>query len=498
MTPFFGREEEIARLRQLLEAALARARSEDARAARRLGASGSAGPALVPGLAEDSRPRLVTITGPPGIGKTRLAVETARRLEQAFQGALWFVPLADLPEPDLILDRVRGALGLPPHVAGERPLQAATRMLSRQPSLLVVDNFEHLVERGTSLLLMLIAEIPALTCLVTSRRRLDVAGEQEFPLAPLPTPRGRLLSAAGRRDPDQLARLSGIASVGLFLQRVRSRKPDFRLSEGNAALIAEICCRLEGVPLAIELAAGRMRNIELPQLWERLKERLDFPPSRQRDVDPRHRSLYRTIQWSFDLLSPELQRVFLRLGVFHGGCMPAAAAFVCFGREEEPEATRQSCALDGLDQLCDCSLLQMEEVGNEVRYRLLEMLREFAWAGLQQSGEEEDASRRHALFFLDLAERAGVDWNRSTTTFEAPCAGRWRTTSRSAFAWRLPCSPSGPCAATGPRVASGWRRLDHVAPTSPDAWAPGYGAQPSGLPSSRKITRVPPHCWRSG
>jgi predicted ATPase/DNA-binding SARP family transcriptional activator len=365
---FFGREEEIARLEELLCSSVI---------------------------------RLVTLTGPGGSGKTRLGIAVAGRLEQAFGGAVVFVALADLTDIRQIPGAIADALGLA-RVAGVEPMAQVIDALGSQPWLLVLDNFEHLVASpprgvepaGAPLVRSLLERVPTLTCLVTSRQPLGIAGEQEFVLLPLPTPR--------RSEP--LERVTQYASVQLFLDRARAVRADFRLTEGNTPAVAELCDRLEGLPLALELAAARTGVLTPQQMLKRLAASGPSPAGRfdllvSRRVSSRHRSLLAAIEWSYQSLSPELQRFFARLSVFRGGWTLEAAEAVC----EAPDA------LDDLEQLRQCSLVYADEAGlpegAAMRYRLLETLREFA---AQQLSAEEQAAlgRRHAGYFLALVEQA--------------------------------------------------------------------------------------------
>lgn len=331
LTHFFGREAEIAQLEQLLLA----------------------------------QTRLVTLTGLAGTGKTRLAAAVAGRLMQPFQGAVWFVPLVELTDPRLIADAVRDAMRLPRYPNVE-PLEQVVTALSGQRSLLALDNFEHLLPEGAPIVRMLLERVPTLTCLVTSRQWLGLAGEREFVVPPLPTPRGG-------ESPEQLL---GCESVQLFCDRAQAVRPDFQVTPGNAASVAALCERLEGIPLALELAAARLRALTPAQMRVHLEQRFEFLASRRADVIPRHRSLRAALDWSYGLLSSELQRFFIRLCVFRGGWTLSAAEGVC----DEPRA------LEYLEQLRECSLLIVEEEAGIARYRFLETIREYGEEKLRALG----------------------------------------------------------------------------------------------------------------
>jgi predicted ATPase len=377
-TRFFGREEEIARLRERL-------------------------------LLEETR--LVTLTGAGGGGKTRLAIEVGNTLQEEFTGGVWFVPLADLSDPRLIAGAVRDALRLP-RSPGVEPLEQVVGALSQWErhgirSLMVLDNFEQLAAGGALVALTLLKRVPSLTCLVTSRRRLNVAGEREFPVLPLPTP-------TGSPSPEPLMQY---ASVQLFVDRAQMARPDFQVTARNASSIAELGRRLEGIPLAIELAAARMQVFSPSQMIARLTRRFDLLTQRRVDTTARHRSLWAAMEWSYDLLSPELQRFFARLSVFRSGwSVEAAAAILDFGLPildsgadtatiQNPKSKIQNEVLDYLAQLRSHSLVLAEEGEPEMRYRMLETLREFG--AEQLTAEERSAlSQRHAYYFLSLAEEA--------------------------------------------------------------------------------------------
>jgi len=338
--------------------------------------------------------RLVTLTGPGGSGKTRLALEAARGAAGAFAGPVCFVPLADLADARFIPEAVAGALGLPRSAAQEPLEQVVAVLAALPPALLVLDNFEHLVERGTPVVFSLLSRLPALTCLVTSRRRLGLPGEREHPVPPLPLP-----------EPDGTPeRVAEAASAQLFVDRAQAARPDFQLTPGNAAAVAALCLRLEGSPLAIELVAARAMSLTPAQMTERLASRFELLTSRRWDKGGRHRSLWAAIGWSFDLLPPALRRFFAGLSVFRGGCTVETAEAVC----GEP------LALEFLTQLRERSLLVIEEAhtgsGSEMRFRLLESLREFGWEHLSPD-ERRAQGRRHADHFQALAAQMAALWS---------------------------------------------------------------------------------------
>jgi predicted ATPase/DNA-binding SARP family transcriptional activator len=354
-TRFFGREAELSRLQALLR------------------------------LPET---RLVTLTGPGGTGKTRLAIETAARLAEAFSGAVWFVPLADLSDARLIPTALIEALRLLPSGSLD-PLEQAVEALARQPALLALDNFEQLVEEGARLVRTLLERVPTLTLLLTSRQRLELTGEHEFFVTPLPTP-------YDEGTPEQVRLYE---SVQLFIDRAQAVKPDFQVTAGNAGAIARLCAGLEGIPLALELAAARAQVLTPAQMLAQLEHRFDFLVSRRRDAEARHRTLRSAMDWSYRLLPPELQRFCAQLSVFRGGWSAEAAEAVC----EEP------LALDYLAMLRECSLVLVEESDSgvaEMRFRMLETIREYGQERLREREAEEPIQAHHRDFFLQLAEEA--------------------------------------------------------------------------------------------
>ena len=341
--------------------------------------------------------RLVTLTGPGGCGKTRLAVEAARESLDAFQGAVWFVLLGGLSDPSLIGSAILEALRVPASPQLES-LEQAAQALSRQRSLLVLDNFEHLVDGGAPLVRTLLERVPALTCLVTSRHCLHLRGEREFPVAPLPTPRGE----------EAADELVSYPSVGLFVDRAQATRPDFQVTATNAPVVAELCQRLEGIPLALELAAARAQVLTPSQMLAQLEHRFDFLVSRARDVEERHRTLRTAIEWSYQLLPSELQRFFVRLSIFRGGCTLQAAEAIC----------GEVSVFDAVLDLCSHSLLHSQEVDTTARYQMLESIREFAREMLAPDAEG-GLRTRHAQYFLGLAQdcAAGADGPREAEAF---------------------------------------------------------------------------------
>ncbi len=331
-----------------------------------------------------ARTRILTLTGMGGSGKTRLAVEAARELLDNFNNAIYFVSLADLRDARLIADTLLKALSLS-RIANSEPLAQAAVKLSEQPSLLIFDNFEHLLAEGSLVVRELLERVPSLVCLITSRQPLGISGEQEFPILPLPIP-------AASDAPENVL---GFGSVQLFLDRAQAVRPDFQITQANTEAMAQLCRHLEGIPLAIELAAAQAKVLTPSQMLGQLARRFDFLVSRRRDAIERHRTLRSAIDWSHQQLAPELQRFFAGLSVFRGGWEIAATETVC----------EESGAADYLMKLQENSFVVVEEHAGTMRYRILETVREYAE---QRLGEEERTKllRSHAGFFLQLAETA--------------------------------------------------------------------------------------------
>lgn len=348
--------------------------------------------------------RLVTVSGPGGVGKSRLAVQVASALLADFADGVFFVPLASVRDPDRLIPAVAEVLGL--HESSGRPLLDSLKdYLRTKRLLLLLDNFEQLLA-AAPVVSDLLAAAPHLHILVTSRAALHLRGEHEFPVPPLSLPElderqmtkdeGHMLS-----DPSSLVvRLSSSEAVRLFIERAQAVKPDFALTPENALAVAEICRRLDGLPLAIELAAARVLLLPPQALLARLGSRLNVLIGGPRDLPARQHTLRDTIDWSYNLLSQEEQRLFARLGVFVRGCTFEALQAVC-----DPDGTLN--ALEVAASLADKSLLRyIEQADSEPRFAMLETIREFAQEKLRESGEVEAVRVRHLDYFLTLAEKA--------------------------------------------------------------------------------------------
>jgi predicted ATPase len=358
-TPLIGREKEVAEVRDLL-------RGEET--------------------------RMLTLTGPGGIGKTRVALQAAADLLEDFPDGTFFAPLATLSEAELLIPAVAETLGV--RETADQPLDESLKdYLHERRLLLVLDNFEQVLEAAPQVT-ELLAEGPGLKVLATSRTPLRLYGEKAYAVPPLSVPDVRHL-------PD-LKALSQYEAVRLFIERAKSAKVDFEVTGESAPAVAEICVRLDGLPLAIELAAARITMLPPKAMLQRLSSRLKLLTGGARDLPERQRTLRATIEWSFALLEEGEQLLFGRLAVFSGGRTLQAIEAICDAEGDLPVD-----AFEGVSSLLDKSLLRQEEgPGGEPRFVMLETVHEFAREKLQGSGEAEEIRRMHAEYFLTLAEEA--------------------------------------------------------------------------------------------
>jgi len=356
--PFIGREEELEQLRRLLR-----------------------GPV-----------RMVTLTGPGGTGKTRLAIQAGASLLDEFEDGVFFVSLAPVQDPNLVAPRIGTALGVRENPS-RSALEGLLDSLQGKHLLLLLDNFEQIVAAAPTVT-DLLAACPGLKILVTSRIVLRVSGEHEFAVPPLQLP--------DPQRPLPAERLGEYPAVALFLQRAQAVKMGFALTAENALEVARICAHLDGLPLAIELAAARVKLLSPHAILQRLGSRLDFLKGGARDGPARHQTLRQAIAWSYDLLEPEERPFFRRLAVFVGGFTLEGAEQVCAGQVEGGTS-----ALDAVGALVDQSLLrQAQGPESEPRFGMLENIREFGLECLRAAGEWEQARRAHTAYFLALAEQA--------------------------------------------------------------------------------------------
>jgi predicted ATPase len=331
--------------------------------------------------------RLITLTGPGGVGKTRLAVEGARRLAPAFTDGVRFVDLAPIRAADLLPAAIAAGLGL--NTSGDRLVSDVLSYLRVRRLLLVLDNFEQVID-GARVVAELLAAAPGLVVLVASRTVLRLNGENEVAVPPLPVP------PPGSGEP------ADYPSVRLFAARARAEVPDFELTSRNAQVVAEICRRLDGLPLAIELAAARVRLLPPQALLARLDDWMSLLTAGPRDLPERQRTLRNTLDWSFGLLSADEQALFTRLAVFAGSFGLPAVTAVC------GDAAQRS-VIDTLSSLVDSSLVRAEPSEDEPRFNLLETIREYALERLRDSADWRDVHDRHAAYFLALAKPAETE-----------------------------------------------------------------------------------------
>jgi predicted ATPase/class 3 adenylate cyclase len=336
--------------------------------------------------------RIVTLTGPGGTGKTRLALEIGAQLLSEFADGVFFVPLAPVVDPELVPSTVAQNLSVPEE--GTKPiLESVKDHLARKELLLVFDNFEQILEAARFVSEILTAA-PQVKALATSRAPLRVYGEYEYAVPPMALP-----------DPDRLPSLSSLTeyeSVALFVERARAVKHDFHLTEDNAPAIAEICARLDGLPLAIELAAARIKLLGPQELLARLKDSLEMLTGGPRDLPERQQTLRGAIDWSYTLLDDDLRTLFRRLAAFNGGWTFDAAERIC-----DPQGELGTDMFEGLERLVEHSLVRRFETElDESRFRMLVTIREFALDALEDCGEKDQIQRRHAEYFLETARGA--------------------------------------------------------------------------------------------
>jgi predicted ATPase/DNA-binding XRE family transcriptional regulator len=364
--------------------------------------------------------RLLTLTGTGGVGKTRLALEAAQGAAGLFPDGVVFVALAPLDDPKLVVPTIERALGL--RVAeGQTSFEALRDYLGGKRLLLVLDNFEHLLG-ASSEVADLIQSCPALVVLVTSRAPLRIRGEQEWPVPPLELPVSTRSSTMEEVD--------GSPSGRLFVERARAALPGFSLTRQNAAAVASICWRLAGLPLALELAAAKVRFLDPAALLSRLDRALSAGWAR--DIPDRQRTLRATLDWSHDLLSEPERSLFRRLSVFHSGFSLEAAEAVGAAGDVGIED-----ALEPLGRLVEQSLVTAAPDGDGTRYGMLEPVRQYAGEKLEESGESGAVTRSHAAFFLALAEQAYPE-------LRGPRQGEWldrlereKGNLRAAMGWAL-------------------------------------------------------------
>ncbi len=391
--------------------------------------------------------RLVTLIGPGGVGKTRLSLRVAAEIAGEFADGAVFVPLAAVTDPDLVPAAIARELGV--HEAGDRPVLANLAGLLRERNLLLVlDNLEQVLEAAPAVAELLSA-CPRLVVLATSRAALHLSGECEFPVPPLALP-GPGGAAGDPVDAD---------AIRLFATRARSVDSEFALTTDNAPIVAAICRRLDGLPLAIELAAARAKVLSPPALLARLERRLDVLGHGPRDLPARQRTMRDAVAWSYDLLSSEERALFRRLSVFVGGFTLEAAEEIA-GVGESPGFD----TLDGVAALVDHSLVRRSQASDgESRFELLETIRAYAMERLDASGEETSTREGHASYFLALASEACTAFEGPERAIARERVAREHDNLRAALAWTVERGDAETAQRLATYLARFWVVLGHVA-----------------------------------
>jgi len=378
-------------------------------------------------LLRQAQVRLLVLTGPGGIGKTRVALQVATDLQQDFPAGVCFVSLAEVRDPALITPTIAHALGLR-ETTRTSLVDQLKAVLRSQSLLLLLDNFEQVV-KAAPLLPDLLAACPHLKVLVSSRARLHVRGEHEWEVPSLALPDPKQLPDSGV--------LSQCDAVALFLQCAWALQPDFQVTALSTRIIAEICVRLEGIPLAIELAAARIKQLSPQELLARLEQRLLVLTSGPQDAPARQQTLRNTLTWSYSLLNSWEQRLLRQLSVFVGGSTLQAAEAICATLGNGVDAGQVS-VFDGMASLIDKSLLyQAQREEEEPRFGMLEMTREYGQEMLARCEEVEEARQAHALYYLALAERAAHTWEGPQHTLWVGRLERDHDNLRAAMQWSL-------------------------------------------------------------
>jgi len=420
--------------------------------------------------------RLLTLTGPGGVGKTRLALRVAGEVAAAFPDGVAFVALAPVADPALVLPTLAQAVGV--RETDEQRLGARlARLIDGRRLLLVLDNCEHLVAAAPAIAALLEAT-DLVTLLATSRMPLHISGERELAVPPLTVP------AAGMAA---LPALAASPAVALFVQRARAARADFMLQEENATAVAEVCRRLDGLPLAIELAAARGKVLSPAALLAQLAHRFRILTGGPLDQPARLRTMRDAITWSYDLLPPAEQALFRRLAVFAGGFTLEAAESVAASAEFPAASTQHSAlntqhsVLDGLAALVEQNLVLPADQSAEARFGMLETIREYGWACLEASGEVEEMRRRHAAWCLRLAEEVAAGGGGDAIS-PARRLEREHDNIRAALAWWEARGPSAEALRFVTLLEPLWRLLGHS--REGDRWLTWVLAGREGLPDA--------------
>ena len=430
LTSFVGREEEVAEVERLLD-----------------------------------HTRLLTLTGPGGSGKTRLALRVAADLLLRYRDGSYFIDLAPVTDPALVPAAMANALGVP-EAAGRPILDEVKDHLRHRELLQVVDNFEQVAEAGPVIEELLTAA-PKLRTMITSRVVLSLRGEQEYPVPPLQVP-------DPERLPSNLSALGAVEAVRLFTERAVAASPRFALTPENAPVVAEITARLDGLPLAIELAATRTKVLTPSQILGRLKQRLALLTAGSRALPERQRTLRAAIAWSYDLLDPVERRLFARLSVFAGGWTFESAEAVC-----DPGGLGLD-AVDGLTSLVDKSLIRrLEAPAGLPRFSMLETIREFAQEQLEAGGERDLLAGRHADHFLAMAVEVEPRLTGADQVAWLDRCDAERANLRAALRWAIEAGEAGRAQAAAGALWRFWQQRGHLAEGR--RWLDEVLAMPSGL-----------------
>jgi predicted ATPase len=370
-----------------------------------------------------SRHRLLTLVGSGGVGKTRLALQVGGELLDVYPDGVWFVDLAPIADPELVSSVIAQTLGMSQQ-ADRRVDESIPPFLKRKKLLLIFDNCEHVVETVASLAAAILATAQDVRIVATSRQALGIAGEEPVRIPSLDVPH-------------TVADLSAVkvvefAAVALFVSRATTADRSFVLTDDTAPIVADICRRLDGIPLAIELAAARVKVLSIPHLAERLNERFKILTGGSRDALPRQKTLHALLDWSYDLLAPQEQLLFARLGIFAGGFGLEAATNVCGG-----DGLDEIEILDLLGSLTDKSLVVADTSGERERYRLLESTAAYALEKLSASGERDSLARRHAEYFRDQVVAADERYGTGSTFAWLAGVELELDNDRAALAWAL-------------------------------------------------------------
>ena len=372
--------------------------------------------------------RLLTLTGSPGIGKTRLGIEVASLLRGHFRHGVYLVELAPVMHSDLVIPAIANTIGLK-ESEGHTLLDGLSRYLYDRDILLVLDNFEHVLEAGV-VITELLTQCTSVKVLVTSREALNVHGEQQVPVPPLDIP--NLVHLPSLED------LRCFPAIDLFVRSAQAVRPDFRLTEGNAGAVTAICARVDGLPLAIELVAARVKLLTPQALLERLSNQLALPASGARSLPIRHQTLLNAISWSYDLLDDVEQALFRRLGVFVGTFTLTSVEAICNARGD-----LQTDVLDGLASLVNKSLLSVDhQETTEQTFSMLETIRAYSRERLDESGEGETVRYLHAEYYVALAETTRPQLAGNEQKQRADVLEREHDNLRAALQWSLE-SPQG-------------------------------------------------------